>query len=224
MANDSSAMPPRWTADAEQLIRQIDSNLAMPDCPPVNLSLYSHAATSLALHRLVYDARYQGKAFPIVYMDGSISKPFPIGTLSPDTAPAYSDLPVLTVGLMSFRHPDLDFLVDYYVTRNRELADEVTMADEEELSFRRSSELLNDPAFRLGIHLRALHTGLEPMVVGFYRAVAVSLKEHVRKYHLRSLVVEPWILKPGHRAVGGKIRADSPGAKLENYVACPVWR
>lgn len=187
----------------------------------INLSLPRHTVTTPVLRDFVYDRRYAGRSIPIVFSDGSSPPPFPVGCLEDGEPPALPSDRTLHVGLMSFRHPELDYLVDLYVTRNTELADEPTMADEEQLSFDRTIELFRDPALDEGGEICAFHTGLEPMVVGFYRGIVRVLQDRRARGLPRTLVVRP-CLYAGPRD-DGPFDCDSPGAKIESYDRGSPW-
>jgi hypothetical protein len=122
---------------------------------------------------------------------------------------------------MSFRHPELDYLVDLYITRNRELASEAAMADEEALAFDRTVEFFEDPSFDRGGVVYACHTGLEPMVVGFYRGVVQTLRTRVQKGLPRALSVVPLLY--GHEKTDPPFSPQSRGALLESYDQIEPW-
>lgn len=134
---------------------------------------------------------------PIVFSsDGSEATPFPISCL-PEPGPAKPPTPAraLRASMITFRHQELDPLTPLALMRNSETS-RLTAAAQEELSFRRTLEILLDATWdTLEDPCRAMeiyHTGLEPVVVGVYRAVATAL----RRRHDRgrpSLVVWPMI-------------------------------
>jgi hypothetical protein len=116
----------------------------------------------------------------------------------------------------------MDYLVDLYLMRNRDLGDEPSMAAEEEQTCRRTVELFADPAIRDGCQIHVLHTGLEPMVVGFYRGVTTVLLERQRRHLPRTLVVIPYFYSHGESAKTA-ISPESPGAKPEFYTPYTPW-
>ena len=101
--------------------------------PEVNLSIPRHTVSAPVLRQFVYDPGFHGRAIPIIYRDGSRSaEPFPIGCLASDGEPPnHPDDLVVKLGMSSGRHPDMDYLVDLYLTRNKDLNDEPSMAAEE---------------------------------------------------------------------------------------------
>ena len=78
------------------------------------------------------------------------------------------------------------------------LRDPLSQADarEEELSFLRAHAILSDTAFANGGQLFVYHTGLEPMVVGFYRAVVSVLAERRAAKTRKPLIVRPRFFRP----------------------------
>lgn len=210
----------------EALRSQVESCLLTGRPHEVNLQIPRHAVITPVLRWLVYEARFAGKLLPVVFTDGSHPKPFPAGVLRwPPSLPLKGDdahaTRVLKLGLMSMRHPDLDYLVDMYVCRNNELSrDDVADADKESLAFSRAQALLADSAFERGGEIWAFHTGFEPMIVGFYRAV-VSVTLARRAKRLSPLIVRPWILRRF-----GQTKHYSPesrGAKLGSYQQLSGW-
>jgi hypothetical protein len=169
---------------------------------------------------MAFDPALAGKALDVRWSDGSRSS-FPCGVLPQGAAGTQSLLTKLRLGLMSFRHPELDYIVDLYACRNRELAALKSMAAEEAYAFGRAKEVLLDSALTQGALIEVYHTGLEPMVVGFYRGVVAALVERQKRKLPRLLQVQPmfFVGKPEHR----ELSPDSPGAKPENYIPSKVW-
>lgn len=212
----------RWDGRRASLYNLIRSCLERNEPSEVNLSVPRHSVTAPVLRTFAYDQTWRDRAIPIVFADHSRPRPFPIGRLEPgEPPPIESEEDVIKLGLGSFRHPELDYLVDLYVVRNRELSDELTMASAEELSYRRTVELLDDPALREGGRLWVYHTGLEPMVIGFYRGIVEILKARSRARLPRTLIVRPWLFDrpPDH----GPFTRDSPGAQPSSFISCEPW-
>jgi len=218
MSHIKTAMPKSWIPKAETFSKLLDESAAVRNAPPVNLTSANHAIVTLALHRSAYSAKMRCSA-PLVFLDGSKPEPFPLGGLN-KVADKTSSAITLAIGLMSFRHPEMDFLVDYYVTRNRELALMSTMAEEERLAHDCARSFLTDPALDGGGELLVYHTGLEPMVVGFYRAVVETLRSRQEK-GLKSLQICPRFF--ASKPTTTKLTPESPGARPENYVEGPRW-
>lgn len=203
----------------------------------LSLARPRHSEIVQMLRRIAYDEALTGESLPIVFRDGSSPPPFPLGRME-RTEPELDSMPKLIVGLMSFRHPEMDFLVDLYVTRNRELADQLTMADEERVAFERALEAFSDPILKSGGRVVVLHTGLEPMVVGFYRGVLDVLSARDRAGLAPTLAFIPHLYAPqsgrdakrqmdqvvspnpiSHARYG----PSSPGAILESYRPIRGW-
>lgn len=214
-----------WVVHRRRLKEEIEACLAAPNPLPVNLSLPKHTATAPVLREFAYDQRYRGRHIPVVFMDGSKPPLFPIGCFYEQARPqALPESKILRVGLMSFRHPQLDYLVDLYITRNCELADEPTMAEEENLAFERTVAALSDPVLEPGGEMEAYHTGLEPMVVGFYRGVVQVLRERQRVGRPRRLLIRPRLYAPkGEMAEARHFDRTSPGADPNSYESCEPW-
>lgn len=214
-------LPSGWLRARDNLLQDIAPCLRNPGARRVNLSVPKHTAIVLALHSLVYDGSKNIRLLPVTFNDGSQPPPFPLPGWEQRALPAAEPGRTFRVGLMSMRHPELDYLVDLYVCRNISLARCETMAEEELEACSRSIELLLDPALKDGDTIEVFHTGLEPMVVGFYRGV-VSVLYHFAKIGKGTR----FTIRPRLFAVKGTredLSPQSPGARPENYVPAPVW-
>jgi hypothetical protein len=175
-----------------------------------------------AFRSLVYDPTLSKTTLPLVFKDGSIPVPFPVGCWAEPGEPPQSPK-ALRVGLMSYRHPEMDYLIDLYVTRNKELADEVSMANEENVSFERTIEMFLDPVLNDGGEIIVLHTGLEPMVIGFYRGVVHVLRKREESGLPRRLVFRPALFQKQTGDGEGRLSPKSRGAKIEDYDFTEAW-
>lgn len=126
----------------------------------------------------------------IAYSDGSEGRPFPL--LYPPKKTRSSNLSIMQVGLMSMRHSEsLDPNVDIYLLRNKEIDNRDTFAEQDEVAYKKTHQFLADILnLGRGVELRLYHTGLEPAVVGAYRAIVETLNEHRGK-----LVVVPVFIR-----------------------------
>ncbi|NER93994.1 MAG: hypothetical protein F6J86_09160 [Symploca sp. SIO1B1] len=223
----TSAMPKSWTRRQRALEKEIKKGFESSPSRPTNLTQFDHIAITLALRSFVYDTNYQDKEIPVIFMDDSVPPPFPIGCLPPgELVHSIQGLPLVRLGLMSCRHPELDYLVDLYVTQNRQINQEASMADQEELSSQRMVEMLSDPALDNGGIIELYHTGLEPMVVGCYRGIVHLLKKRIALGMSRSLVFCPMFYNPQKDEKNENNKGFSrlsPGAKFESYVGSEAW-
>ncbi|MEK9148798.1 MAG: hypothetical protein AAB267_01985, partial [Candidatus Desantisbacteria bacterium] len=88
-------------------------------------------------------------------------------------------LPVIQAALMSGRHFDLDSEVDICLLRNSELKgqEDVTIAKQEEIAYNKVTDFIYSCLEKMGgIELHIYHTGLEPAVIGTYRAIVEVLR------------------------------------------------
>jgi hypothetical protein len=142
------------------------------DGRPVPLGRSRHGEIALAMRQFLH--RRPGiEPFELrfVYtLDGSTSGPILLAAI------AERELPIVDasvcVGLNSARHFDLDPIVDLYLVRTADFERDrdASFRDQEELAYRRTDELLRRFEAR-SLGLRLYHTGLEPAVIGAYRAV-----------------------------------------------------
>lgn len=213
-------VPPRWL-DERIALRQEILN-ALQAKTSVNLSRPRHSITAPVLRELSFDNSIAGQKLSIVFLDGTKPPPFQFGLFATlEVVPDVATLPLIRVGLMSFRHPEMDYLVDYYITRNLGIVEQATMADEEEISYRNAVTLMSDPGLNGGAHIEVFHTGLEPMVVGFYRGVAEVLCARRRAKLPRTFVVTPHLYND--KPIKEQLGPETPGAKPENYLTCEPW-
>jgi len=215
-----SVLTQSWQSRRDELFRLFENFLAGQE-REVNLAAYRHSEITLALHKAVYESRFQGRKLRLPFEDGSESF-FPVGALREQGEVSLAGFSPLRLGLMSFRHPELDFLVSYYVTRNFELAEQSSMSEQEELSARRTRELFPELPAGENIVLEAYHTRLEPMVVGFYRGVVEALVERRRQGGAGKVTVTSHLFTVTRG--GPPYSATSPGARATDYAVGAIWR
>lgn len=114
----------------------------------------------------------------VAYSDGSEGRPFPL-LYSPQIIRS-DKLPIMQVGLMSMRHSEsLDPNVDAYLLRNKEIDNRNTYAEQDETAYHKTLQFLADMLnSSKGVELHLYHTGLEPAVVGAYRAIVETLDKN----------------------------------------------
>ena len=118
---------------------------------------------------------------PVIWRDGSrAANPFPLRCLRlREKASGTPDLE-LSFALLSIRHAELDAIVDGAWLRNAQISQPRTQAETDDLVFDISCEQLTalTQAGKRTVGLRLYQTGLEPAIVGFYRAVTTHLLAH----------------------------------------------
>jgi hypothetical protein len=129
------------------------------------------------------------------FKDGSISELFPLYCLI-DAKPK-DKLPLIRVALISNRHFELDSIVETCILRNSEISrrEEATIADQEKLSFEIALKFFSEILAKTdGVQLEVYHTGLEPAVIGTYRAFLSTI---LKKENRGKLIVTPKVFKGG---------------------------
>lgn len=223
-----SLLPQSWLYQKKILEQEFKQALGSGYSKPINITQFNHIAITLALNTVVYDQSYQGKNLDFIFIDDSVPSPFPVGCLQlqPSISPP-KNLSLVRLGLMSCRHPELDYIVDLYVTKNRTINQEASMADQEEASFRHTLEILDDPVLSNGAIIELYHTGLEPMVIGCYRAITHILRERATRGFTRNLHFYPRFYdSPKTKDIDAnnqKINRDSHGSKIKNYLFSKPW-
>lgn len=152
--------------------------------------LVRHEALITSIREYIYLKKQQWyyKLFPFLkppitpinvqfaYEDGTIGGDFPLFGLLKDIEPR--GLPIIKAALISNRHFELDSEVDFCLIRNSEISrrEEATMAEQEKLSFEIIYRFLNEFIEKnKGLELHLCHTGLEPAVIGTYKAILMVL-------------------------------------------------
>jgi hypothetical protein len=155
---------------------------AVRDNAPVSLSNRANDVIVEVLHRFVYVAPGAPDAaadMRIVYADGSEAEPFPIRCLEePEEVDAanLAGKPIRAV-LMSMRHDDLDREVEVAWFRNRDVSQTRWLAETDAFCERTTRAMIADGVREGPLILHLYHTGFEPAVIGFYRAVIRSIME-----------------------------------------------
>lgn len=163
----------------------------------LNLSESAHHEITEALHTVVYEqdvalSKDSNQQLRVEYGDGSRGSrsPLKVRCLSPTPQERADERRSLHVGTLSFRHLDYDDRIDLYLIRDRETRT-LSNGEVDDLAYDRMKELVQDPTLRRGdSHLVLFQTGLEPLIVGVYRAVIEELI-YRRSNHLPALVVQP---------------------------------
>jgi hypothetical protein len=195
-------MIPPWRLLQEEIGQAISKNPVQP----VNLNRYRHTHIVKGLHGLVFGDGYSestAKRFRVTFNDGTETTGFPMHCLTlPD--PLDKMAYPLRVGLNSGRHPELDCMVEFYLFRNAQVNEWETAAEQEQEAFSYALDFLMDPFWVKGGVIECYHTGLEPLITGFYRAVVASARQRIRK-GLPRLQVVPRIFAPSEVDLSGYV-------------------
>lgn len=133
-----------------------------------------------ALHEYVFAQPPRGVrtplSVPIVYMDGSRADTFPFYAFkNVKKVRGLDKIPVLKVGMISSRHPELDSKVDIYWLRNQEISGKGVGAETDQISYSQSKQLFAQMRGEGDYNIAFYQTGLFPALIGFYRALAEEL-------------------------------------------------
>src|SRR5579875_474758 len=147
----------------------------------IDFSGQSHNTIADALHEFVYvneDEQPAPVSVHVLYGDSSRGKPFPLQCLRRrynGYAPLLRSVPPLRVALISMRHLEMDSLVDMAWLLNKDLPKAPPLAEVDHFSYRTTKRQLQE-ALRYGpLKIHLYHTGFQPAVVGFYRALVEEL-------------------------------------------------
>ena len=210
-----------WQRKRDELREQITDILNFTSAQHINLSVPRHTITTPVLRDFAYDQKFSGQAIPIVFRDGSKPSPFPIGRLERPTARNdFDELPSIRLGLISFRHTEMDYFLDSYLLPNIRIRPGMSFAEEEQLAFSETTQFFKDPVFHNGATIRVYHTGLEPVVVGFYRGVVESIILRVRSGLPRRLQIIPcFYVSESHNAPSESLTSDP----VDSFIESKPW-
>lgn len=184
-----------------QLARAVRLRLA-GSAAAVNLSNAPHMAITELLHEFAYwenDGAYPVEV-GVVYSDGSQANPIRLGCLSArsdEASEIMRDAPVVRAALMSMRHPEMDREVDFAWFRNQDVSKSRTFAETDTYCYTHSVEQLRQAAQVGRIRLNLYQTGLQPAVIGFYRALIEHLAAHAQESP--TILVIPHYFEPQSR-------------------------
>lgn len=172
---------------------------------PFDASVPPHRELTEALHRVAHGSPAQpepGKLL-IRYADNTRGHAFPVRHLWPVPEPVAWE-PRLELGTLSFRHLDYDSKVDLYLIRHRETRGLLQRAVEN-LAASRMREILASPALAAGGCINVYQTGLEPLVVGLYRAVAEHFMARAGADEIPPLYIRPIYFENEEKSKTGSI-------------------
>ena len=163
---------------AQQLREEI--RVALESGEPITIGNQArHDVITEVLHELVFSPEPENRTVTlrIAYVDGTECEPFPIFCLPKVSSSELDNNDFLSSALMSIRHYELDEQIDFCWFRNREVSQSRTLAESDLFCYKTSQAqlrlLLGQSDFRLNLY----HTGFEPAVIGFYRALVKVMKE-----------------------------------------------
>ncbi len=147
----------------------------------VNFSNQPHNIITEVLNELVYSetGKVERPVFVRVhYADGSQGKPFPLLCLpkrTDDELNIFQQASPLKVALLSMRHLSMDKDVDMAWFRNREVSKSRAFGETDEFCYEYTKKLLEQSRAEEILKLFLYQTGLQPAVIGFYRALTEEL-------------------------------------------------
>ena len=163
----------------EQINEGISITLLGKDYGKINLSNQPHSVITAAIWQAMYCEQVSPIPLDILYTDGSQSEnPLLVHNLSfPQDKPSQT-LPILRASLLSMRHLEMDGIVDFAWFRNRDVSKSRSLADTDAYCYQETLRLLTALRYSGGATIYIYQTGLQPAVIGFYRALAANLNSH----------------------------------------------
>jgi hypothetical protein len=141
----------------------------------------------------------------VVYADGSRGRPFPLACIpirEDEEARIFQRVTPLRIALLSMRHLALDHDVDMAWFRNREVSKARAFGETDEFCYKQTVRQLQESRQEGPLLIHMYQTGLQPAVLGFYRAVIEEILDREgTSNHLR---VVPFYFRKSGRYVEGK--------------------
>lgn len=191
--------------DSNALIERFEDQLAAAPGLPLDPTNVPNRPLALGLRKLASGIYGCGEPKLIAYSDGSVARPFPRGTSQLATV-VPEEWRVIALSMMSMRHPEMDVKVVGALLRNIDVSRPVAHAHKDETAYLKATAALCALLVRGPLHLQLYQTGLQPAVVGIYRAigelVAGGEPIAVTPHHFRTkrgqpqgtwTASEPWI-------------------------------
>ncbi len=161
----------------------------------VNFSNQPHNVITEVLNEFAYSE--SGKVeepvyIQVIYTDGSQGKPLPLRCLprrEPVDSASLAHVQPLRAAMLSMRHLGMDHDVDMAWFRNREVSKARAFSETDEFCYSQTRKQLQQSRTQGDLTLFFYQTGLQPAVIGFYRALIDELL--FRDSSLPSIAVIP---------------------------------
>lgn len=147
----------------------------------VNFSNQPHNVITEVLNEFAYSESGRVEepvSIQVIYTDGSQGKPFPLRCLprrNPDDLAHLAQAQPLRAAMLSMRHLGMDRDVDMAWFRNREVSKARAFSETDEFCYVQTQKQLQQSRFGGDLRLFFYQTGLQPAVIGFYRALIEEL-------------------------------------------------
>jgi hypothetical protein len=172
---------------------------------PVNFSNQPHNVVTEVLNEFAYSESGRAEvpvSIQVIYTDGSQGKPFPLRCLprpNPVHLERLAQAQPLRAAMLSMRHLGMDHDVDMAWFRNREVSKARAFSETDEFCYVQTQKQLQESRAQGDLRLFFYQTGLQPAVIGFYRALIEELL--YRSTSLPSIEVVPhyYAGKAGYR-------------------------
>ena len=147
----------------------------------VNFSNQPHNVITEVLNEFAY-SESGGTEVPVsiqvIYTDGSQGRPFPLRCLprpNPVDLERLAQAQLLRAAMLSMRHLGMDHDVDMAWFRNREVSKARAFSETDEFCYVQTQKQLQESRAQGDLRLFFHQTGLQPAVIGFYRALIEEL-------------------------------------------------
>jgi len=170
----------------------------------VNFSNQPHNVITEILNEYAYSASGRLEepiCIQVIYTDGSQAEDLPLRCLpSHDTKVLENlmKLPPLKASLLSMRHLEMDDKVDISWFRNREVSKARAFGETDRFCYAETKKQLFGTRKKERFVLHLYQTGLQPAIIGFYRALIEELSYRA-KYSPSLLVIPFYYGKSGYK-------------------------
>ncbi len=196
-----------WKVTLQKQIRE-----ALKTGTPVTFGNQApHDVITEVLNELVYlpkGRKPHSVEIRIAYADGSEAEPFPLFCLRKTYVKVSlrkRNPSPLRVALMSMRHLEMDSEIDFCWFRNRDVSRTRTLAETDQFCYETTLKQLQECLNHGSLFIHLYHTGFEPAVLGFYRAVAHTLQKLAADKQTHKLVIQPFYYRGPRKYEDGSV-------------------
>lgn len=153
----------------------------------VNFSNQPHNVITEVLNEFIYSDTEKLKKptyIQVIYTDGSQGEDFPLQCLPQHEIKELDRLsmfPPLRASLLSMRHLEMDDKVDISWFRNREVSKARAFSETDQFCYSETKRQLDETRKIDAFVLHLYQTGLQPAIIGFYRALIEELLHRAKQ-------------------------------------------
>lgn len=170
----------------DQITRALQNSREGKSCA-VNFSNQPHNVITEVLSEFIYSDTGKPKKptyIQVIYTDGSQAEDFPLQCLPEQGKKEFDRLSKITplrASLLSMRHLEMDDKVDISWFRNREVSKSRAFSETDQFCYLETKRQLEETRKTEAFVLHLYQTGLQPAIIGFYRALTEELLHRAKR-------------------------------------------